>query len=142
VQIARRDKVPGFYLNDPTANSFGMRYLYDEKFEWIEAQDYRNREGFVRYERDGSNIKTVEIPAITAQYEVRSTFTQPTPYSSMTITQVVERATGAQLAQSGMGHFNGGRVYALLGAWGSSSCPDPGSKVWSEAYHLAKNTLQ
>jgi hypothetical protein len=119
-----------------------MRYLHDEKFDWIEAKDYRRLDGFVRYERDGSAINTVEIPALTAQYEVRSTFTQPTAHSSMTLMQVVERATGEMLAQSGMGHFNGGRAYALLGAWGSASCPDPGSAVWSEAYHLAKNTLQ
>jgi hypothetical protein len=98
--------------------------------------------GFVRYERDGNNIKTVEIPQLTAQYEVRSTFSQPTRHSSLTITRVVERSTGAQLAQSGMGNFNGGRAYMVLGAWGIASCPDPGSKVWDAAYHLAKNTLQ
>ncbi len=136
------DRVAGIYLNDPTANSFGTRYLYDEKFDWMEAQDYRDRSRWVRYERGANGaINTVLIPAITARYEVRAGFEQPSRHASVTRTLVVDRANGTVLASSILANFDGGRANALLGAWGTATCPSPGSPAWSDAYHLAHRTL-
>lgn len=142
LKITRHDKAKGFFLDDSTANSFGMRYVEQEGFDWIEAVDYRDRSKFVRYSREGSVITTEVVPAVSAQFEVRSEFTRHNPYVSLNITRVVERASGAELARAGLGQFSGGRLMWLLGAWGTASCPSPGTEDWSNAYHLAKLVLQ
>jgi hypothetical protein len=142
LHIARHEKVAGFFLDDGTANSFGMRYLQEEGFEWFEAVDYRDRNKFVRYVRDGKDIRTQDIDAPTARFEVRSEFRQYSPHTTLNITRVLNRETGAELAHAGMGQFSGGRAMWLLGAWGSAGCPTPGTPQWSNTYHLAKLVLQ
>ena len=142
LKITRHEKAKGFYLNDSTANSFGMRYVEQEGFDWFEAVDYRDRSKFVRYSRDGNVIQTETVPDIQARFEVRSEFTQHNPYVTLSITRILDRDTGTELAHAGLGQFSGGRLMWLLGAWGTASCPTPGTQDWSNAYHLAKLVLQ
>jgi hypothetical protein len=142
LKITQHDKAAGFFLDDGTANSFGMRYLQEEGFEWFEAVDYRNRSKFVRYVRDGNTIRTDDIAAPTARYEVRAEFSQRNAHTTLNITRVINRETGVELAHAGMGQFSGGRAMWLLGAWGSAGCPSPGTPEWSNTYHLANLVLQ
>lgn len=145
--VHRRASAEGVFLNSSTANSFGMRYLREEGFAWIEAPSLTRRDGFVRYARspvDTTEITTTEIPALTARYEVREVFSQPLPHTGLSQTQVVDRETGVVLATAGRAHFSGGRVTWLLGAWGSSDCPSArdAPDAFAGYYHLAKRTLR
>lgn len=49
--VTRTAQVDGFFLDDGTANSFGMRYLQSEGFQWMEARSIYRRDAFVRYTR-------------------------------------------------------------------------------------------
>jgi hypothetical protein len=147
LKITQHDKAAGFFLDDGTANSFGMRYLQEEGFSWLEARSIHQRDEFVRYEMaaDGKITETRQKTR-TARYAVVSEFNQPKPHTSVTFTRVIDSAApeGAQeLARSALIHFSGGRMSAVLGAYATASCPsarsDPGA--WSEAYHLVRNTL-
>jgi hypothetical protein len=147
--VYRKASADGIYLNSGTANSFGMRYLQDEGFSWVEAPSIYTRGAWVRYVRDtasrvASAIATVEIPALTARYEVRESFSQPFPHTGLSITQVVERSTGEVLAKAGSANFDGGRAKWVLGAWGASRCPSAmqSSEAFGPYYHLARNTLR
>jgi hypothetical protein len=147
--IYRQAKADGIYLNSGTSNSFGMRYLYDEGFAWVEAPSIYKREAFVRYARDSASkdpnaITTTDIPAITARYEVREEFSQPFGHTGLSVTKVVDRTTGDVLAKAGSATFGGGRMTWVLGAWGQRSCPSAmsDSKGFTEYYHLAKRTLR
>jgi hypothetical protein len=134
--------VEGIYLNDSTANSFGMRYLQEEGFRWMEAADYRQLGRFVRYERGADkSITTTSIDTPTAQFEVRSDFLRPDDYTSFTVTRILERQSQKELANAALGNFNGGRMRWLLGVYGTASCNAPGSAEWSHAYHLAKEVF-
>src|SRR5690242_15813377 len=46
--VHERIPVQGFFLDSTTANSFGMRYLQQEGFSFIEARDIARRDGWVR----------------------------------------------------------------------------------------------
>jgi hypothetical protein len=146
-RVTRTAHEDGFFLDDATANSFGMRYLQEEGFSWLEARSIHQRDEFVRYEMaaDGKITETRQKTR-TARYAVVSEFNQPKPHTSVTFTRVIDSAApeGAQeLARSALIHFSGGRMSAVLGAYATASCPsarsDPGA--WSEAYHLVRNTL-
>lgn len=149
--VHRTARADGIYLNSGTANSFGMRYLHDEGFAWVEAANIYRRDSYVRYAiadrtagTDSARITTTEIPALTAQYEVRETFTQATPYVGVSETQVIERRSTEVLARTWSANFNGGRARWVLGAWGARDCPsartDP--SAFARGYHLAKLTLR
>lgn len=143
--IYRRAAAEGILLDSGTANSFGMRYLHDEGFAWVEAPSIYQRGGWVRYQRaaDGT-IASRDIPAISARYEVRELFSQPNRHVGLAQTQVVDRSTGELLAKAGSAHFDGGRMKLVLGAWGSGSCPSAMSspEAFNGYYHLAKRTLR
>lgn len=143
--IRRTAAADGFFLDSGAANSFGMRYLHDEGFRWIEAADYRRRDGFVRYSRaDDGTIVTDSIGQVTARYRVVDSDTAPLPYASFAITRVIDGATGEELARASNGHFSGGRAKWVLGAWGVASCPSAfsNSDGFNTYYHLAKLTLR
>lgn len=143
--VLRRAAADGVFLNSGTANSFGMRYLQEEGFAWVEAPSIHRRGSWVRYEKTaGESITTTEIDALTARYEVREVFSQPNGHTGLSQTQVIERSTGELLAKAGSATFDGGRAKWLLGAWGVRSCPSAmGSPASFNAYyHLAKNTLR
>jgi len=132
----------GIYLNDSTANSFGMRYLRDEGFKWMEAADYRKPGRYVRYELGPNHtITMVSIEKLSAKYEVRSDFSQPEPGTNFTITRILERESQKELANAAMGTFMGGRMRWFLGVYGMASCEAPGTRQWSHAYHLAREVF-
>ena len=147
--IFRKAMAEGVFLNSGTSNSFGMRYLHEEGFLWVEAPSIYQRDAWVRYERSGTtgntaNITTSEIPAITARYEVREDSSQPFSHTSLSQTKIIDRTSGEVLAKAGIAHFNGGRMVWVLGAWGGSSCPSAMSSAedFNDYYHLAKKTLR
>ena len=138
--------VDGIFLDDSTANSFGMRYLQEEGFQWMEARSIYARNRFTRYERDGPEIRSREVDAISASVAVTATHVRLSPWTSAQRVTITNRLTGQVLATAAQAHFNGGRAYWLLGAWGSGSCPDPassdGSIEFNRFYHLARLTLR
>jgi hypothetical protein len=144
-QIFEKRKVDGFFLDDGTANSFGMRYLQDEGFQWMEARSIYNRSGFTRYELTKTGITQKEVDRLTATVEVKSEFSEDS-ISSTTLLTIKDMQTQKVLARAGNAHFNGGTVRVVLGAWGTRSCPSPlsatGSEAFNQFYHLAKLTLR
>ncbi len=147
--IIRKASADGILLASGTANSFGMRYLHEEGFAWIEAPSISRRDAWVRYERvasrsDSAAIRTVEIPAPTARYEVREDFSQPFRHTGLSRTTVVDRTTGDVIASAGSATFDGGTAKWVLGAWGSGSCPSAMSSpaAFDDYYHLARKTLR
>ena len=131
--IFRKAMAEGVFLNSGTSNSFGMRYLHEEGFSWIEAPNIYQRDAWVRYERSGAksnnsngtaaNITTTEISAITARYEVREDSSRPFSHTSLSQTKIIDRTSGEVLAKAGSAHFSGGRMKWVLGAWGARNCP-------------------
>lgn len=149
--VHRTAKAEGIFLNSSTANSFGMRYLQEEGFAWVEAPSIYTRGAFVRYAKrgaaagaDSARIDETEIPALSARYEVREVFRQPYPHTGLSETQVVDRTTGEVLASAGRASFDGGRAQWVLGAWGSTDCPSVvrAPDAFQAYYHLAKRTLR
>ena len=146
-KITRTAKADGFYLDDGTANSFGMRYLYDDGFQWMEAKSIYQRDAFVRYEKSADrNISQTEQKTKTARFEVISEFTKPYAHTSVNFTRIIDTQapTGAQeLARSAMVNFNGGKMFAVLGIYGTADFPSTRSEseTWKEAYYLVRNTL-
>jgi hypothetical protein len=146
-KINRTAKADGFYLDDSTANSFGMRYLYDDGFQWMEAKSIYQRDAFVRYEISADRkISQTEQKNKTARFEVISEFTKPYPHTSVNFTRIIDThaPAGAQeLARSAMVNFDGGKMFAVLGVYGTSDFPSARSEseTWKEAYYLVRNTL-
>ncbi len=143
--VFRRDTADGVYLNSGTSNSFGMRYVQEEGFTWMEAPSIYTRGSYVRYARDTTGkITSSEIASLTARFEVREEFSQPYAHTGLSQTRVVDRQSGAVLAKGGSANFDGGTAKWVLGAWGSLSCPSAmrSSDDWSAWYHLAKRTLR
>lgn len=149
--IVRRAVAEGVYLNSPTANSFGMRYVQDEGFAWVEAASIYRRGAWVRYERRGpgsgaspGELATTDIPALTARYEVRETFRKPYRHTGLSETLVLDRQTNDTLARAGHVTFDGGRAKWVLGAWGTTNCPSARTApdAFATYYHLAQRTLR
>jgi len=143
--IHAKARAEGILLTSGTANSFGMRYLHEEGFAWVEMRDVYRRGGWARVTREtDGKITTAPIDTPTARYEVRETFEQPRPSVGLTVTQVIDRESGAELARAANGHFDGGRVKWVLGAYGVSSCPSAfsDSDGFRRFYHLARETLR
>ncbi|MCV2362693.1 hypothetical protein LNV23_04420 [Paucibacter sp. DJ1R-11] len=141
------EPVEGLYLDDGTANSFGMRYLETEGFRWMEAPSIYKPEGYTRYEKqpDGA-IRATETDTLTAVYKVSSESAPVTRHTRVSRIIVSERETGKVLGSAASARFDGGRAKLVLGAYGSSSCPDPatseGHHRFLAEYHLARNILR
>lgn len=143
-RIARRAVADGVYLNSPTANSFGMRYLHDEGFLWLERRDSYDRKGFVRVARNAAGgFDETKIDAVSARYEVIEG-SETVRGHDVHITRVVDRRMGDEMARAGDAYFMGGHMAFVLGAWGASSChsahSDPAS--FRAYHHLARDTLR
>lgn len=145
-RIAERTRVDGFYLDDPTANSFGMRYLLEEGFAWIEARSIYRRDGYTRYRRSGARIDSEEIAEPTAAYAVTSEHERRAGGVSVQRTTVRVRASGRLMASAASANFDGGVAKWVLGVYGSAHCPDPvtaaGNAAFQSGYHLARDTLR
>jgi hypothetical protein len=142
--VRERLPVDGIFLDDPTANSFGMRYLHDEGFVWVEARSIYKRDGFTRYEKTPTGITSKEVDAITARVAVESRLTQQAPGISIDRVTVRDRQDGRELATAARANFDGGRARWALGIWGTSVCPSlsgaAGSDAFRKFYHLGKLT--
>ncbi len=143
--VYRRATAEGIFLRSQTSNSFGMRYLQDEGFSWVEAAGAGEPDTWIRYERAANGaISAARIPAITARYEVREEFTKPNRHTGLSTTLVTDRRTGELLAKAASATFDGGRMNPVLGAWGTRSCPSAMSspEAFNAFYHLANHTLR
>lgn len=140
-QVARE----GIFLDSPTANSFGTRYVESEGFKWVEMRDIYRRSAYVRMEREkDGKISTTQISESRAKAVVEERHESRGKGISVNTTRVIDRETGEVLSRASLVHFDGGRLFAVLGAWGTSQCPHPGKSdgEWNRYYHLAKVTLQ
>ncbi len=144
--IYRKASADGIFLNSGTANSFGMRYLHDEGFLLVEAPSIYKRGGWVRYQRgsDKKTINSIDIPAITARYQVWEDFSQPFSHTGLSQKKIIDRTTGEALTKADSATFSGGRMKWVLGAWGVLSCPGTmiSPQDFQDYYHLARNTLR
>lgn len=135
----------GVLLSSGTSNSFGMRYLNEEGFSWVEARSIYKRDGWVRYTKNASGgISTTDIGEPTARYEVKEVFSEPFGHTHLSQTQVVDRQTGAVLSKAGSANYDGAWAKLALGAWGMRSCPSvmTASEDFGRYYHLARDTLR
>lgn len=135
----------GIYLDSPTANSFGMNYLHQQGFAWMEMRSIYDRTRFERVSRtaDGQ-IRTEPTDTISARYEVRETFEQPYRHTGLSMRYVIDRQTGQVMARAGSAHFDGGRARWVLGAYGTRSYPSAmtNSEDFNGYYYLAQRTLR
>jgi hypothetical protein len=135
----------GIFLDSPTANSFGMRYVQDQGFAWMEMRSIydRNNIELVTREADG-RIRTEPTDTIKARYEVRETFERPHPHISTNITRVIDRQTGMIMAQAGSVDFDGGRTNWVLGMYGARHFPNvlTHGEDFKTYYNLAQRTLR
>jgi hypothetical protein len=144
-RIYMRSTADGIYLDSPTANSFGMNYLHQQGFSWMEMRSIYDRTRFERVSRtaDGQ-LRTDPIDAVSARYEVRETFEQPHRHTSLSMRYVIDRQSAQVMARAGGAHFDGGRARWVLGAYGTRSYPSAmtNSKDFNGYYYLAQHTLR
>jgi len=147
--IFRRASADGVFLNSQTANSFGMRYLQDDGFSWVEAPSIYKRGAWVRYQRSEGDPKTAtiltkDVEVLTARYEVREDFSEPFSHTSLSQTKVIDRESNEVIAKAGSATFSGGAMKWALGAWGMLSCPSAfaSPETFNAYYHLARDTLR
>jgi len=144
-QIIARAKAEGIFLDSPTANSFGMKYVNQQGFAWMEMRSIYDRNKIERVIREASGQTGTEpTDAITARYEVSETFEQPYPHTSINITRIIDRQTGMIMAHAGTAHFDGGWTKWVLGVYGSRHYPNAmtGRDDFLTYYNLAQRTLQ
>lgn len=146
--ITRTAQADGFFLDDGTANSFGMRYLQTEGFQWMEARSIYQRDAYVRYSR-AADGKIIETPQATrsARYVVLGESSQPHAHTHVRHTRILDTEApidAQEIAHAAMVYFDGGRLKWLLGIYGGDSFPsalsDPAT--WRKAYDLVDNTLK
>lgn len=145
--VLRTEPADGFFLDDGTANSFGMRYLQEEGFRWIEARSIDHRNAYTRYTRgDDGRITETEIPALTAAHRLAAESEELDSSTGVQRLTLTRRDTGTVLASAASAHFQGGTARWLLGMWGTASCPSPitpaGSQAFQQTYHLARDALR
>jgi hypothetical protein len=144
-RIFMRSTADGIYLDSPTANSFGMNYLHEQGFAWMEMRSIYDRNKIERVTREpNGQIRTEPTDTISARYEVRETFEQPYPHTGLSMKRVIDRQTGTVMAQAGSANFDGGRMQWVLGVYGTRSCPSAmtDSDDFQTYYYLAQRTLR
>jgi hypothetical protein len=143
-RILAHASADGIYLDSPTANSFGMNYLHQMGFAWMEMRSIYDRGKFERVTREkNGQFRTEPVDSISARYEVRESFEQPYPHTGLGMRRVIDRQTGQVMAEAGTAHFSGGRARWVLGAYGSRSFPSAMSdpEAFDQYYYLAQHTL-
>jgi len=144
-RIFMRGAADGIYLDSPTANSFGMSYLHEQGFAWMEMRSIYDRTKIERVTREpNGQIRTEPTDTISARYEVRETFEKPYPHTALNMKRVIDRQTGIIMAQAGSANFNGGRMQWVLGVYGTRSFPSAmtNSADFQTYYYLAQRTLR
>jgi hypothetical protein len=135
----------GIYLDSPTANSFGMNYLHEQGFAWMEMRDIHDHNKIERVTREpNGQIRTQPSDTISARYEVRETFEHPYRHTGLSMKRVIDRKTGTVMAQAGSASFDGGRMQWVLGVYGTRSCPNAMTDTddFRTYYYLAQRTLR
>ncbi len=140
--ILRSEKADGFFLDDSTANSFGMRYLNEDGFAWLEARSIYHPKKFTRYEMKQGKIEEFEIEKTNAKYMVKSVFREEGAFALNELS-VSRIDSGEKLAWAISMNFDGGIAKWILGAWGTASCPSAMTNpdAFRKMYKLAKETL-
>ena len=138
--------VDGIFLDDSTANSFGMRYLQEEGFQWMEARSIYARNRFTRYERDGPEIRSREVDVISASVAVTATHVRLSPWTSAQRVTITNRSTDRCWRRRHKPISTGTSVPPAggMGIWfvpGSCFIGD-GSIEFNRFYHLARLTLR
>lgn len=146
-QVLQTAQADGFFLDDGTANSFGMRYLQAEGFAWMEARSIFKRDAYTRYTREADGrITSTEVAALTAAYRLQAVDEDLPDGTHVRRLQLTRMDTGALLASAASAHFLGGHARWVLGMWGSATCPNPvtpaGNQAFQQTWHLARDTLQ
>jgi len=101
-RIMTRAFADGIFLDSPTANSFGMGYVQEQGFAWMEMKSIYDRTKIVRVTREpDGQLRTDPTDTIHARYEVRETFEQPYPHTGLSMKRIIDRTTGAIMAQAG-----------------------------------------
>lgn len=138
--------VPGFYATELYPYK-AERFLREWGFAYIEAPDMYKKERTLRYEVgiDGKTIVT-EVPAPTSRYAVSDTFRELGNTLILDEKRVFEMATGRELAHAGSVTYHGGYLRLVLGVYGLSSCPRPGtekeSRQFDDYYYLERKVLR
>lgn len=146
-QILQTAQADGFFLDDSTANSFGMRYLQEEGFAWMEARSIDKRDAYTRYSRGADGrITSAETPALTAAYRLQAVDDELPGGTHVQRLQLTRMDTGAVLASAASANFQGGHARWVLGMWGSATCPSlmspTGSRAFGQTWHLARDALR
>lgn len=138
--------VPGFYATELYPYK-AERFLREWGFAYIEAPDMYKKERTLRYEvgSDGKTIIT-EVPAPTSRYAVSDTFRELGNTLILDEKRVFEMATGRELAHAGSVTYHGGYLKLVLGIYGLSNCPWPGtaqeSQQFNDYYYLERKVLR
>jgi hypothetical protein len=108
--IHAKAKADGVLLVSGTASSFGMRYLHDEGFAWIELRDIYRRDGWARAARDDKG-RSRRRPSTRRRRATRcARRTRRAARRAFCRTQVIDRQTGVEMARGANANFDGGRA--------------------------------
>ncbi len=144
-RIHEKVRVDGFFLDDLTANSFGLRYVGEEGFAWFETHDIYKRGQFVRYRKAGDRVVSEPVAALQARHVVKSETDVRGNTIHVSRLSIAERDSGKLLAEAHSVIYHGGPMGIVLGVNGLSSCPDPitpeGSRQFNLYYHLVREVL-
>lgn len=138
--------VPGFYATELYPYS-AERFLREWGFSYVEAPDMYKKGRTLRYAvgADGKTVVT-EIPAPTSRYAVSDTFRELGNTLMLNEKRVFELATGRELARAGSVAYHGGHLWLMLGGYGMSNCPNPGTeketRQFSDYYYLERKVLR
>jgi hypothetical protein len=137
---------PGFYAAELYPYR-AERFLREWGFAYIEAPDMYKKGRTLRYEvgGDGKTVVT-EISAPTSRYAVSDTFRELGNTLTLNEKRVFELATGRELAHAGSVTYHGGYLRLVLGVYGMSNCPNPGtakeSQQFADYYYLERKVLR
>jgi len=138
--------VPGFYATELYPYK-AERFLREWGFAYVEAPDMYKKERTLRYEvgADGNTIVT-EVSSPTSRYAVSDTFRELGNTIILDEKRVFELASGRELAHAGSVTYHGGYLRLVLGLYGMSDCPRPGtekeSRQFDDYYYLERKVLK
>lgn len=144
--IEKATDVPGFYATKLYPYK-AEPFLREWGFTYVEAPDMYQKGRTLRYEV-GSNGETVvtEVPAPSSRYAVSDIFHELGNTLMLDEKRVYEMATGRELAHAGSVTYLGGYLHLVLGVYGLSTCPRPGtaqeSRQFSDYYYLERKVLR
>jgi hypothetical protein len=137
---------PGFYVTELYAYQ-AENFLREWGFSYVEAPDMYKEGRILRYEvgNDGKTIVT-EIAAPTSRYTVSDTTRKLGNTLVLHEKRIFETATGREMAHAGGVTYHGGYLHLVLGVYGMSSCPSPGtakeSQQFGDNYYLVRKVLR